>query len=515
MQVLAAIFFIMVGWECSYADLGDVELLYAKQIAWTASNLENAQVSKYFHSSFQSLLKDSAKLKQLNSPEGQQILEQGKNLLRVLKLKAELEHCLLNEAAAQSVLHSISRAMSLNVLKPNSCVDFKSANGQIGRFSQTLDNSFKDKVKSKILATARSQLEHTKKYWLEAQKQNAVDIAAELSDREWDMKERPPQSGAELLLYTKAIQNRKNKELVGLADVKNAFLEVQTELKNHENYLNTVASQESGKALESLLVTNPAASAEFLIENPESLNLICKILQDYDTQIKHKESLNSALFWGGLVIGGTLLVTGIGAGVGAVILSGTTAAGTLTAVAAGSALAGTMNAAGETIYSSSKTFNLYSEAQNIRSAAFSEGFPRGSLSKAEQTKAQAYSELATAGFSAVSLIPFGSGFKAIKSVAQASRIGGASKVLSEGAKIESEVVGAIALALKEVSSDDAVLKTLEKAQKTVSSEEMTTFLGYFSDLPASERTKVLALIKNHPDKVPEALRNSAKKEVCQ
>lgn len=503
-----------------HAEPADLELFYSKQLAWTAANMDDVKVIKSFQTSFLALHKDAAKLRQLKGPEGQKILQQGEKLMGVIRLKENLEKCLLSEAAAQSLVRAIGKALDIKALEKETitsaevCIGLKDEPLKIARFGRDLDKSFKDDAKNKILSRARFQLESTRRYWQEAQNKNALDMAVELTDREREMKERPPQYGTELLLYTKALQERKNKEVVAQADIKNAFFEVQTELKNHENYLNEVSKQDSDEALRNLLITNPAATADFLMENPESLNLICKVLQDYNAKVKNKETLNNVMFWGGLVVGGTLLATGVGAGLGAAVLSGTAAAASLTAIAAGAALAGTVTASGETLYASSKAHDSFMEAQNLRSSAFTEGSTHESFSKADQVKAEAYSELVDAGFSAASIIPFGAGFKVMKTAAQASRLGSFSKVAVEGSKLETEVVKSLAATLKEVSADKEVLAALEKAQKLVDAEEMGTFLGYLSDLPPAETKEILELIKNHPDKVPEALRSSAKTGVC-
>ncbi|MGZ6438611.1 MAG: tolA protein [Pseudobdellovibrionaceae bacterium] len=499
MNRIMIVFFIffMRGGPSSAAS-SDIKLLYTKQIAWTAVHMDEAKVIKSFQTSFQGLLNNPSHLSQLKDPEGQIILQQGKKLLRVISLKDNLEKCLLDQAASQSTVRAISKAMAFNALSTQSCLELKEEPNKMESNGRDFAPSFKEKAKNKILSLAHSQLEKTRKFWKEAEKENAVKIAIELSDREQDMKEHPPQSGTELLLYTKVIQDRKNKDFVSQADVKNAFLEVQEELNAHRDYLSEVTKQGSDEALQSLIVTNPAAAAEFLMENPESLSLVCKVLQDYDTKIKRRETVANAFFWGGLVVGGTLLATGVGAGLGVAVR-------TLTAVAAGAVLTETVSAGSETLYNFTQFSELYAQAQSMRSSAFAEGPSADSLARAEKAKTDAYSELASAGFSAVSIIPFAAGFKAIERAAQASQ---------RGSKVETELVKSIALTLKEVSSDGDVLKILEKAQQLVSAEEMATFLGYLSDLPASKRKEILDLVKGHPDKVPQAIHGSAKTGVC-
>lgn len=493
----------------------DLELLYSKQIAWTAANLDDPKVVSSFRNSFQDLLTDKNKIAEMQTTEGQKILQQGNNLLGVVQLKERLDKCLLSHSSAQGVVQSITRAMDAKALAPDVCGKIAEEPKKLSRFNRALENNLKDDAKNKILTLARSQLQQTQSYWDEASKKtDTLDLAVELTDREREMKTKPAQSGTDLLLYTKAIRERKNKQVIVQADVKSAFAEVNTELKSHEDYLKDLATKDADESLQSLLVTNPAAAAQFLMENPGSLDMVCKVLQNYDVRVRNKETLDKAIFWGGLVVGGVLLATGIGAGVGAVVLSGAAAAGTLTTVAAGAALAGTIAGGGEALYSSSKAYESFVEARNLRSSAFAEGSSNESFSKADQAKDRAYSDLAEAGFSAASIIPFGSGLKMMKSAAQASRLGSFAKVAKEGAKVETESIRSLAVSLKEVSSDKDVLRILESSQKNVDSEEMGMFLGYLSNLPKEERQQVLEMIKKKPEKVPEAIRESSKSGVC-
>ncbi len=515
MKVLLAVVVFSIFLKPFQADASaDLELLYSKQIAWTAANLDDSKVVRSFQNSFKELLADKNKLAEMQTVEGLKILQQGNNLLGVIQLKERLDKCLLSHETAQGVAQSIAQAMDAKVLSTDICGKVIEEPKKIRRFSRALESSFKEDAKKKILTLARSQLQQTQSYWNKASQKDTLDLAVELTDREREMKTKPAQTGTDLLLYTEAIRERKNKQVIAQADVKSAFTEVNTELKSHEDYLNDLATKDVDESLQSLLVTNPAAAAQFLMENPGSLEMVCKVLQKYDVSVRNKETLDKAIFWGGLVVGGVLLATGIGAGVGAVVLSGTAAAGTLTTVAAGAALAGTIAGGGEALYSSSKAYESFTEARNLRSSAFAEGASRESFSKADQARDRAYSDLAEAGFSAASIIPFGSGLKMMKSAAQASRLGSFAKVAKEGAKVETESIRSLAVSLKEVSSDKEVLRVLESSQKNVDSEEMGMFLGYLSNLPKEERQQVLELIKKKPEKVPDAIRESSKSGVC-
>ena len=505
--------FLIMACGRSEASPSDLELLYTKQIGWTAANVDDPKVVESFRKSFQSLLSNPKKVQELHSVQGKVVLQQGRNLLAAISLKEHLEKCVVSTAAAKGVSEAVAKALNIKALAPSNCLESVSQNKKLQLFNKDLQNGVQENAKNEILEIAQSQLQATKKYWKDIAAKDPIDTAADLMDRQRDLKARTPQEGLELLLYTKALKDRKDKDLISKNDIKTAFSEVQSELKRNEDYLNGLTGKSAADSLQSLIVTNPAAVAEFLLKNPGSSDLVCKVLQGYDIKVSHQQTLDKAFFWGGLIVGGVLLVTGVGAGVGAAVLSGTAAAATLSTVATGVAIAGTVAGGGEALYASSKAYDSFADASNLRSSAFGEGLS-GGFSRSDQAKHQAYSDLAEAGFSAVSILPIGTGLKMMKEAAQASRLGSFAKVASEGAAIETESIKSLAVSLKEISADKDVLKILEKSQKNVSSDEMGAFLGYLSDLPPQEREKVLTLIKQKPEKVSEAIRESSAGGVC-
>lgn len=501
-------------WGRSEASSSDLELLYTKQIGWTAANMDDPKVVDSFKKSFQSLLSDKKKITEMQTTSGKAVLQQGQNLLAAISLKDRLEKCVVSTAAAKGVGEAIAKALNIKALVPSNCFESVSQDKKLQLFNKDLQSGVQENAKSKILEIAQGQLQSTKKYWQNIAAQDPVDTAVDLMDRQHDLKNRPPQEGLELLFYTKSLQDRKDKNLISKNDVQSAFSEVQNELKKNEEYLKDLSDKSAEESLQGLIVTNPAAVAEFLLKNPGASDLVCKVLQGYDRKVSHQQTLDRAFFWGGLVVGGVLLVTGIGAGVGAAVLSGTAAAATLSTVATGVAIAGTVAGGGEALYASSKAYGSFVDASNLRSSTFAENTSAGGFSKADQAKHQAYSDLAEAGFSAVSILPIGTGLKMMKEAAQASRLGSFAKIASEGASVETESIKSLATSLKEVSADKDVLKILEKNQKNVTSDEMGAFLGYLSDLPPQEREKVLSLIKQKPEKVSDAIRESSSRGVC-
>lgn len=492
------------------AKSAEVELLYTKQLAWTAANMEDPQVVASFEKSWQKLLADPAQLSQLQTSEGQRLLEQGQRLQGVIHLKENLKKCLLSSSSAQVVSQTLDKALSLKALSDCNCSVAKDPGQKLQNFNQQVQDQMMSDAKNKMLALAQQQLQSTRSYWSKVQKEDSANISADLLNKERNIKTQPPQEGVALLLYTHALQDRKDKNLISKTDVKNAFSEVQNELQTHEDYLHKMGSEKPTEALQDLLITNPAAAAEYLLQNPSSLEMICKILQSYDTQVKRHAIANKVFFWGGLVIGGVLIVSGVGSGLGAAVVSEAVVSGvavsetvasvtgTLAAVATGTALLGTVTAGGETIYASYQAYDAFNDARELRASIFFDGMASDSSNRANDARHEAYADLAQAGFAAVSIVPFGAGLKILKKMMGSSP----------------SSVQALALLLQKIASHKEVLQSLEKAQKSLSSEDMGSFLGQWSHLPTDEKEKMLTLIEEKPDKVAQAIHESSDSGVC-
>lgn len=476
-----------------------LESLYSKQIAWAAANIENPEVVRQFRVSFRKLLTDKTDLTSLQTGEGPQILQQGKNLLRAMDLQEKLQQCALEQSNARSIRDLIGSALGQQALTSPACDELAASTPKIFKFSRELEAHLEQEARDQMIAIAQSQLQQTQNYWAESEKQDATNLALDLTERELDIKTNPPKAGTELLLYTQALQNRKNKTFVTKVDVKNAFSEIRNELQTNKDYLQEMNAKNPSLAIRRLLKTNPGAAAQYLIAHPEAMDLICKNLQALDQKQSIEDALDKTFFWGGMVIAGVLIVSGVGA------LAGGALAGTLATVAAGTAIAGTVTATGDVLYTSSKAQESYVEMQNIRSSVYAEGLSTKGTKRIDEAHDKVQSDLMSAGFSAVSVVPFGAGFKVMKNVAKAAR---------SGAKAEVEATKSLTTAFKEIADNKPVLKALEAAQSKVPEEEMGEFLGYLSSLSPSEKARVYALIKAKPDKLPEAIREASKSGVC-
>ncbi|MGZ3782141.1 MAG: tolA protein [Pseudobdellovibrionaceae bacterium] len=503
---------------CSAARAEDshpnLEMFYANQIGWTAAHINIDSVTGPFQHSFRDLLADKNKLSQLQGTNGQRILQQGRRLLTVIDLKAKLSHCAVSGKAAQNLKTSLDKALEVNVLCFVKCLETDNEQQQsLSEIQKNLKDIEKNTAKDNLLSIAKSHLAQTERYWDESSKQNSLDIALELMSRSENIKEDPPQTGNELLFYTKALQERKDKNYISQKDIKTAFVEIKKELENHKTYLESFSSKSADETFQNLIVTNPASIAELISQSPAAFEYVCQALKSFDEKSKLRESLKSSMLWGGLIVGGVLLTTGI-LGVAALAVSNTAIASTLTATAASAAIFSASTGTDELIYTSSLAEESFLQARNLQAAAFAEVDNKDLYTSAKNSLEDSYSQFASAGMSALSILPFGSGLKLMKKTAQASKASSMEKALQANSKLEAETFYSLTSVIKEISTDTALNQIMETNKGTVSSDEMGLFLGLLSSLPFEKRSHIFNLIKKKPAKVGQAIRESKSVGAC-
>ena len=81
-------------------------------------------------------------------------------------------------------------------------------------------------------------------------------------------------------------------------------------------------------ALKRLIKTNPAAVGQLLASSPEYSNLVCDLIKEIESNDKTDKSWDQVFFYGGIVVGGALMVTGLVA-IGGVMMARTLASAAL------------------------------------------------------------------------------------------------------------------------------------------------------------------------------------------
>jgi hypothetical protein len=267
--------------------------------------------------------------------------------------------------------------------------------------------------------------------------------------------------------------------------------------------------------LEDMVKTNPAAIGKVLLENPELTPVVCRMINQIAEKEESKETWNKVYFWGGLIVGGTLLVTGVGAGVGAWVLGETALSATLVTVATATAVISSGVAAGETVYSSSKYLTEREEALTLRASTIARNGDQQTGKEAEAKLNEAWSDLTSAGISAVGIIPFGPLWRFMRTSAKMSRVGSLAKIEQMSAQEEAAALKQLSATIKELNNPQ-LEKILINAKNKVSSEDYGFFIGQLSQLSKEQRELVIAKMIAHPEKVGEAMKKGAQagREAC-
>ena len=125
--------------------------------------------------------------------------------------------------------------------------------------------------------------------------------------------------------------------------------------------------------LASLARSAPAALAQVIVKHPEYSGLLCEAINLADIKERDKEKRDELYTYGGLIVGGGLMLTGVGSGIGAAVLSGTSTGALLTSVAGSAALLGSAAGIAEIAYLSDRSDKLEKQHNEVRAALFATG----------------------------------------------------------------------------------------------------------------------------------------------
>jgi len=232
-----------------------------------------------------------------------------------------------------------------------------------------------------------------------------------------------------------------------------------------------------------LIKTNPAATGQLLLQHPEDAGLVCNavynITQSDTSQKKTDANWNRVWFWGGMAVGGALLVTGVGTWAGALVLSATAAATTTTVLLAAGAVVG----AGATANSLVDMGRYRQEQNEFQAAFFAGGSDQHSIQEAE-TALSSYKEARmqaamNLGLTALDLGTLGTTLKA--------------GVLGANIAANVHAINETTDVMKQINNDTGLVKKLAELKNLVGSNKIAKFIG---SLPqASEKTWMTFLEK--------------------
>ena len=471
------------------------------------------------------------------SAETNELLRMSAQALNINKIQNTFDRCLKNKERAKARAGRIRDAAIAEKLKADPCrtiIENKNVSG-LTKLSDQIDHYQEKVVKDLALSEGQKNFAKTYVYWDRRIKHDGkqTSLSEQCAELHCTQEEKSRLKTAEeealktlpaneqnkspseiakftdkqdqLLKYTNTLQNKKS---ISPDDV----LKAQSEVKNLlADQLKKIRSMN----LEDLVKTNPAAIGKVLLENPELTPVICRMINQIAEKEESKETWNKVYFWGGLIVGGTLLVTGVGAGVGAWVLGETALSATLVTVATATAVISSGVAAGETVYSSSKYLSEREEALALRASTISKNGDQQTGKEAEAKLNEAWSDLTSAGINAVGIIPFGPLWRFMRTSAKMSRVGSLAKIEQMSAQEEAAALKQLSATIKELNNPQ-LEKILINAKNKVSSEDYGFFIGQLSQLSKEQRELVIAKMIAHPEKVGEAMKKGAQagREAC-
>jgi hypothetical protein len=164
--------------------------------------------------------------------------------------------------------------------------------------------------------------------------------------------------------------------------MENAIVQSKKEVERYGQYLAGLSIDKkvlAGKAnglpeirdqLSSLVKSAPASISQVLQKNPKYLPHVCSAINLANAKQATLEDKQEMYMYGGMIVGGTLMVTGIGAAVGSSIIGGSVL---LSTIATSSALAGTAYGLGELAYLSDRSNKLQKDYDALKGSLFSKG----------------------------------------------------------------------------------------------------------------------------------------------
>ncbi len=159
--------------------------------------------------------------------------------------------------------------------------------------------------------------------------------------------------------------------------------------------------------LKKLIKTNPSAVGQILAKNPAYSKTVCSLINQINTEDISDDKWNKAFMWGGVIVGGALLVTGIGSAVGAGILAGTASGLALSSIATGAFWTATAFGVYEAGRYSKKALDYHNELIRTQNAFLSGSGDHYSMLEARDLllnfEKERLSAFVALGFSAVDL----------------------------------------------------------------------------------------------------------------
>jgi hypothetical protein len=244
-----------------------------------------------------------------------------------------------------------------------------------------------------------------------------------------------------------------------------------------------------------LIQVNPQAVGQILINNPQMASLVCEAINQISKDDESDAKWRKAHIWGGAIVGGALLVTGVGSAAGAWILAGTATAATLATVGTVTTIAGLAVGLTETGIQTAHAMTAR-RAQTEFESAFLTG---NGDSKSIQEARHAMSDFNEAKMNAMLSLGFSSLDVAslavvLKAGRMSTQLGDKAKSLASNTKALEETTSL----LKRLMSNPKYISMIQKAKLDVGGQKVMQFFGYLGQISEAARLKILEKMSTWP-----------------
>jgi len=238
-----------------------------------------------------------------------------------------------------------------------------------------------------------------------------------------------------------------------------------------------------------LIKTNPAAIGELLASSPEYSSMVCDLIKEIEEDDDTDEAWDKVFFWGGIVVGGALMVTGLVA-LGGVMLARTLASAALfKTVGSYVTVVGAVSGLGESAYFTKEL--AYAKLEmSLMEEAFMSGLgdeqniieAKESLKDFNEAK---FNLALTLGFTAIDI----AGFMAIM---KGARIKKNTLISPEKEKILK--LNNITSTLKEILGSNKRVKQFLKLIDVFGPEDVVRLLGILGSIDGILKNKIFSIL---------------------
>ncbi len=254
--------------------------------------------------------------------------------------------------------------------------------------------------------------------------------------------------------------------------------------------------------LSRLLRVNPQTVGQVLISNPEYASLICGTIDTIAQRDESDAKWKEAYIWGGAVVVGALLVTGVGSGAGAWLLAGTAKAATvatLSTIGTVSAAAGVTVGLVDGSYYLGRSINAANLQAQLEAAVMSGNSDKRGLQEARQALAE-FNETKMHAILSLGMAPLD--IAALVAVVKAGQYGAK---LAGQTGVAKDALDGTTEVLKEVSKSPE-LGRLVQATRSTAGEDVFSFLGYLGQSSEKVREQILLKMKTwSPERFQKAI----------